>query len=112
MNGFFLKNISHLLDGTVLEGGFHVNHFIKQDAQGPDINLVGLLELQIDFRGHVFKGSTESILHGVLSATCSKIAQKRPEILGDHDVFGLDVSMNEIVGVKIINRLGDFIEEF
>lgn len=111
-NRLLFQHLVALVEVLVLERRFHVEHFVDQYSEGPNVDFFGLKLSLINFRSHVFIGSTKSILNLSVSHAGTEVCEFGPEILGNQNIFRLDVSVDEFLGMQVLDGLNDFVVKF
>lgn len=116
---FFKRNsgpflvVAHLKHVVAVEGSFHVNQFINQDSETPNVDLLILLLLIGHFGRQILPGPTHRLANNVFSIWGAKpeVADFGILVLRQENVLGLDVSMNVLSLVDVLKSLEDFPSE-
>lgn len=85
------------------EQWFALQHFCKNAASTPDINLhVVFLPSKHDFRRSVVSGRNVSGHLGILDTGQAEVANLKIAVFVDEDIAGLQVAMNDTGGVDVL----------
>lgn len=105
--------VAHLEHVVGVEGSFHVNEFVDQNAETPNVHLFVLLLLVGDFGGQILSRATHGLPDHVepVGSTKAEIADLGLLVVSEKNVFGLDVPMDVLPLVNVLEPLENFLGE-
>ena len=82
-------------------------HLVDQNTKGPPIDRLAVTLVEQDFRRDVLGSSTNSV--GTLSDYLGETVIDKFEvaIIADHDIFGLQITVDDVATVKILEDASD-----
>ena len=86
-----------------------MQNFVKKNPDRPDIDLVGLFLVQVNFGSHVFLSSAVSVGNFLIFHTCAEIREFWLPVVSQQNVLRLDVSVDNSLTVQILNTLQDLV---
>lgn len=84
-----------------------IDHFVEDDSEGPDVAFLGVVVVVDGFGGHVEGGADVEVLEDLFILDIVVLADSEAEVgefedsLGDEDVGGLDISVEDVWGVGV-----------
>lgn len=94
------------------EGRFRVEEFVKKDAETPDVDLGGLVEVLDDFGRHVLDGAAEGMLCVFLVlGGPAEVADLGVALGVEENVFGLEVAVDYVSVVQVVDGQAHLVEE-
>jgi hypothetical protein len=82
-------------------------HFVHQDSEGPPIHRLAVTSVQKDLRGDVFGSTTDSVSSLLDDLSKAIIDKLEVTICADHDVFGLEISVDDVLGMQVLEYRSD-----
>ena len=108
----FLQYFDQFGDGVRFEGAVSVEHFVEDDADGPNIGLVGVDLAVEDFGGHVDGGAQHGFRHlGFLETFAEAEITNFEDAIVEEDVIGLEVPMHDVVLVEDLEGFEELFED-
>ena len=98
-------------EGQPQKGWPLVNQLVKQDPQGPDVDLESLLLPEKQLRRHVLEGAAEGFVDVAGDVGGAEVAELGLPVLRQQNVFGLDVAVHDFLLVEIFHAPQDFAEQ-
>ena len=89
------------------EWGVSSMHLVDQNTKGPPIDRLAVTLVEQDFRRDVLGSSANSV--GTLSDYLGETVIDKFEvaIIADHDIFGLQITVDDVATVKILEDASD-----
>ena len=97
----------HRVFSILSERNKSCNELIENNTQGPQINREGVSLSRKSFRSHVVRGSNhcESFFSSIESLAGAKIDEFKISICTDHDIFGLEIAVDERFFMESLNNM-------
>jgi hypothetical protein len=93
----------------MVEGSLADQDFVGQNPQAPQIHRHVILGTLQDLRGCIVKSATVGLSPLVTESGPTKVTELT-DSMGNYYVFGLDVSVRNIILVEVLNGRGYFLE--
>lgn len=82
-------------------------HFINQDTEAPPVDRLGVTSVQQNFGSDVFGGSADSVSSLLDDLGKTVIDKFEVSIFADHDVFGLQISVYDVLAMEVLEHGGN-----
>lgn len=76
-------------------------HFVDEDAQGPPVDSLPVALVKQNFGGQVLGSPAESVSPGFYHLGKAEVSQFQVAVLSNQQVFGLEVSKNDVLFVEV-----------
>jgi len=91
---------------VVIKWGTSIYHLVNQNSQTPPVDFFFVFSYE-DFGCEVFGGSAESVC-GDRGFGEAEVGEFHVAVFVDLDVFGFEVTVDDVVGVEVLQREDDF----
>ena len=82
-------------------------HFVHQDSEGPPIDRLTVTSVQKDLRSDIFGSTTDSVGSFLDDLSKAIIDKLEVTISADHDVLGLKISVDDVLGMQVLENRGN-----